>query len=152
MTRCSIASRSWTTIPTWLNLPSEVYVSETWDFMDVGLIEPLRNEVGQRMFRATDLRRISIVIAAQNLGFSLQEIKKELLLVPLDRNLKNVDWQKISSSFSKIINQRIKRLTQLSDRLSGCIVCGCLSLKKCSLANPNDRVGKLGSGPRFLEI
>ncbi len=120
--------------------------------MDVGLIEPLRNEVGQRMFRATDLRRISIVIAAQNLGFSLQEIKKELLLVPLDRNLKNVDWQKISSSFSKMINQRIKRLTQLSDRLSGCIVCGCLSLKKCSLANPNDRVGKLGSGPRFLEI
>ena len=130
---------------------SGVAVSTIRHYEDMELIKPLRNESGQRVFRASDLRRISIVIAAQNLGFSLKEIRQELSFIPPTKDPKKADWEKISRSFSKKINSRIKRLELLSEKLSGCIGCGCLSLKKCALGNPNDRVGKLGSGPRFLQ-
>ena len=34
--------------------------------------------------------------------------------------------------------------------LDGCIGCGCLSLKRCRLFNPDDRAGADGDGPRYL--
>jgi MerR family redox-sensitive transcriptional activator SoxR len=34
--------------------------------------------------------------------------------------------------------------------LDGCIGCGCLSLERCALYNPNDRAARAGPGPRFL--
>jgi len=41
-------------------------------------------------------------------------------------------------------------LTRLRDGLTSCIGCGCLSLKRCALSNPNDAVAALGPGARFL--
>jgi MerR family redox-sensitive transcriptional activator SoxR len=41
-------------------------------------------------------------------------------------------------------------LTQLRDQLDACIGCGCLSLKRCALYNPNDKAASSGSGARFL--
>jgi hypothetical protein len=42
------------------------------------------------------------------------------------------------------------QLSDLRDRLTGCIACGCLSLSECQLANPDDLLGAGGSGPRRL--
>ena len=39
----------------------------------------------------------------------------------------------------------------LRDQLTGCIGCGCLSLKRCRLANPDDRLGEQGDGPQRWE-
>ncbi len=47
---------------------------------------------------------------------------------------------------------RILQLQKLRDDLDGCIGCGCLSLKSCTLYNPDDELAARGSGPRRLQI
>jgi MerR family redox-sensitive transcriptional activator SoxR len=34
--------------------------------------------------------------------------------------------------------------------LAGCIGCGCLSLRTCRLANPDDVAAGLGTGPQYV--
>ena len=41
-------------------------------------------------------------------------------------------------------------MERLRDQLTGCIGCGCLSLKRCTLINPEDRLAATGAGPRML--
>jgi len=41
-----------------------------------------------------------------------------------------------------MLDERIESLLQLRDQISGCIGCGCLSLKDCPLQNPDDRLAK----------
>jgi MerR family transcriptional regulator, redox-sensitive transcriptional activator SoxR len=50
-----------------------------------------------------------------------------------------------------MLEERIRRLTQLRDRFDDCIGCGCLSLKVCPLRNRDDRLAREGAGPRLLE-
>ena len=38
----------------------------------------------------------------------------------------------------------------MRDQLAGCIGCGCLSIDRCALYNPEDRLGRNGSGPVLL--
>jgi len=115
-----------------------------------GLIHAGRNAGGQRRFARSDVRRLSFVLIAQQLGFSIQEIGERLATLPEGRTPTAADWAKISASFREALDQRINRLTALRDRLDGCIGCGCLSLEKCALYNPDDRAGRLGAGPRYL--
>jgi MerR family redox-sensitive transcriptional activator SoxR len=41
-------------------------------------------------------------------------------------------------------------MQRLRDDLTGCIGCGCLSLKNCTLFNPDDKLAATGTGPRIL--
>jgi len=127
-----------------------VAVSAIRFYEETGLIIPSRNSGGQRIFRAADIRRISFIIIAQKLGFSLKQIKFQLDSLPDKRTPDEEDWKKISRDFSVDINERIDALTQLRDKLSKCIGCGCLSLKKCAISNQDDLAAKSGPGPRFL--
>ena len=115
-----------------------------------GLIRAGRNAGGQRRFVRSDVRRLSFVLIAQQLGFSIQEIGERLATLPEGRTPNAADWAKISASFRDALEDRITRLTALRDRLDGCIGCGCLSLEKCALYNPDDRAARLGAGPRYL--
>lgn len=115
-----------------------------------GLVSSGRDRGGRRVFSRSDIRRISFVIAAQRLGFTLREIKLELDKLPDQRTPTKADWVKISRSFGKVIEQRIADLSLMREKLDGCIGCGCLSLKNCALYNPDDEVAKTGAGPRFL--
>jgi MerR family redox-sensitive transcriptional activator SoxR len=47
------------------------------------------------------------------------------------------------------IDQRIAELERLRLGLTECIGCGCLSLDRCRLANPDDRAARFGPGPRY---
>ena len=47
------------------------------------------------------------------------------------------------------IDARIAELERLKAGLTECIGCGCLSLDRCRLANPNDRAAARGPGPRY---
>ena len=109
-----------------------------------------RNSGGQRVFRASDIRRISFVIIAQKLGFTLSEIADQLNRLPDGRTPTKKDWENISRTFEEDINARIEGLKQLRDKLSGCIGCGCLSLDACHLYNPEDKAVQKGAGPRYL--
>jgi MerR family redox-sensitive transcriptional activator SoxR len=115
-----------------------------------GLVSSIRSTGGQRRFLRSDIRRLSFVLIAQQLGFSIQEISAALATLPVNRAPTQKDWERISRDFRSQLDQRISRLTRLRDYLDGCIGCGCLSLKKCALYNPGDRMKKFGPGPRIV--
>jgi MerR family redox-sensitive transcriptional activator SoxR len=115
-----------------------------------GLVAPLRNAGGQRRFRPSDIRRLSFVLIAQQLGFSLEEIIDSLKGLPEGRTPTKRDWTRISQSFRQVLQERIDILRRMQERLDGCIGCGCLSLAKCALYNPEDRANRFGAGPRYL--
>ncbi len=115
-----------------------------------GLITPWRNAGGQRRFMRADIRRLSFVMIAQQFGFSLPEIRGLLEQLPNRRTPTPKDWAAISNTFRDRLDARIETLQRLRDNLDGCIGCGCLSLPKCKLYNPEDRVRAKGAGPRYL--
>ncbi|MEO9467400.1 redox-sensitive transcriptional activator SoxR [Parasphingorhabdus sp.] len=119
-------------------------------YEEKGLVEPFRSGGGQRRFLRSDIRRLSFVLIAQQLGLSIGEIASVLSGLPHGRTPTQADWTRISKSMRKVIDARIAELERTRDRLDGCIGCGCLSLKKCALYNPEDRVGVRGPGPRLV--
>ncbi|WP_071795712.1 redox-sensitive transcriptional activator SoxR [Natronohydrobacter thiooxidans] len=115
-----------------------------------GIVQPLRNQGGHRRYGRSDLRRLSFAMIAQRLGFPLAEIARHLTALPTDRAPDRRDWEQIATGFRAEIAARIAALQKLSDTLDGCIGCGCLSLDRCGLYNPQDRAARNGSGPRYL--
>ena len=118
-------------------------------YEEKGLVESMRNGGNQRRFLRSDIRRLSFILIAQQLGLSIGEIATELEQLPQGRTPNQTDWSRISKRLRKVIDAKIARLEQTRQNLDGCIGCGCLSLKKCALYNPQDRVGAKGSGPRY---
>jgi MerR family redox-sensitive transcriptional activator SoxR len=115
-----------------------------------GLIEPFRSAGGQRRFLRSDIRRLSFIRIAQALGLSIEGISAELGRLPHQRTPNAADWAKISRAMRSMLDAKIAMLQRTRDRLDGCIGCGCLSLRKCALYNPDDRAAALGSGPRHI--
>jgi MerR family redox-sensitive transcriptional activator SoxR len=115
-----------------------------------GLISPIRNSTGQRRYLRGDLRRLSFVMICQQLGYSLGQISEALASLPKGRNPTKEDWTTLSTNFRAELDAKITTLQSLRDRLDGCIGCGCLSLKSCSLYNHKDNAAAKGNGPRYL--
>ena len=119
-------------------------------YEEEGLVFPSRNAGGHRRFVRADVRRLSFVLIAQKLGFTLGEIRAQLEGLPQNRAPTKADWSRISRGFRSSLDARIETMTRLRDRLDSCIGCGCLSLAVCALYNPEDRAGRSGAGPRYL--
>lgn len=115
-----------------------------------GLVAPARTIGKQRRFPRSDIRRLSFVLVAQQLGFTIEDIRALLAGLPQGRTPNLKDWEAMSRGFRRELDHRIASLERLRDNLKSCIGCGCLSLKKCQLYNPADRVHRHGAGPRFL--
>jgi MerR family transcriptional regulator, redox-sensitive transcriptional activator SoxR len=114
-----------------------------------GLISSERAGSGHRRYPRPVLRRIAFIVFAQRIGLSLEEIGTELAKLPPDRAPTRRDWSRLSSSWTSRIDDRIAELERLKLGLTECIGCGCLSLDRCQLANPEDRAGRRGPGPRY---
>ncbi|WP_067337162.1 redox-sensitive transcriptional activator SoxR [Stappia indica] len=114
-----------------------------------GLIAAERAASGHRRFERSVLRRIAFIVFAQRLGFTLEEVKRELDKLPSDHIPTGADWEQLSQVWTQRVDERIDELQRLKRGLAACISCGCLSLAQCSLANPGDRAGALGPGPRY---
>lgn len=114
-----------------------------------GLISSERAGYGHRRFSRAVLRRIAFVVFAQKIGLTLEEIGAELAKLPTERIPTRGDWARLSGGWTKRIDQRIAELQRLRDGLTQCIGCGCLSIDRCRLANPADRAGRAGAGPRY---
>jgi MerR family redox-sensitive transcriptional activator SoxR len=114
-----------------------------------GLIRSERAGSGHRRYARSVLRRIAFIVFAQKVGLSLDEIAAELAKLPDDRAPTGRDWSRLSSTWTSRIDERIAELQRLKAGLTQCIGCGCLTLQKCQLANPGDRVARMGPGPRF---
>ena len=114
-----------------------------------GPISSHRAGSGQRRFPRSVLRRIAFIVFAQRVGLTLAEIGAELAKLPPDRAPTRRDWSRLSSRWTSRIDERIAELERLKTWLTECIGCGCLSLDRCKLSNPDDRAARLGPGPRY---
>ena len=115
-----------------------------------GLVHPDRNVGGQRRFQRADIRRLSFILIAQQLGFSIAQIKDQLASLPDHRTPTQKDWARLSRGFASHLDEQIKILQNTRERLGGCIGCGCLSLTNCALYNPEDKAWRHGPGPRYI--
>ena len=119
-------------------------------YEDKGLLKSERNRGGQRRFRPVDIRRLSFVMIAQKLGFSLKDIRGFMSDLPLERAPSKAEWARMAEGMQDDITARIATLERLRDTLDGCIGCGCLSMEACALYNPEDSAAARGVGPRYL--
>ena len=118
-------------------------------YEEQGLIHAERNDSGHRRFPRAVIRRVAFIVFAQKIGLSLDEIRTELSRLPHNRVPERDDWAKLSGGWTKRIRARIAELERLQLGLTECIGCGCLSLDRCQFANPGDRAGRRGAGPRY---
>lgn len=118
-------------------------------YEDQGLIQSERTGAGHRRYSRDVLRRVAFIVFAQKVGLTLEEIGAELGKLPRNRVPERADWTALSRTWTARIDERIRELERLRSGLTECIGCGCLSLDRCQLANPGDRVARRGAGPRY---
>lgn len=116
-----------------------------------GLISSTRTTGNQRRYARDVLRRVAFIRTSQRVGVSLAEIREALATLPVDKAPTKADWSRLSRRWRAALDERIDRLQRLRDDLDGCIGCGCLSLTKCRLHNPDDALAAEGPGPRLLD-
>lgn len=118
-----------------------------------GLVAATRSGGGQRRYERGVLRRLAFIRAASNVGLSLEEIRDELGRLPLGRTPTRSDWQRITRHWRTRLDEQIAALERLRDGLDSCIGCGCLSLRRCAISNPDDAAGSRGArGAAFLPV
>lgn len=115
----------------------------------LGLIGSVRTPAGHRRFPRATTRRVAFIVFAQKLGLTLDEVGEALASLPQGRAPGKEDWERLSRGWVARVDQRIAQLERLRGGLEDCIGCGCLSLERCHVLNPGDRLGKNGAGPRF---
>ncbi len=115
-----------------------------------GLVQPMRTGGNQRRFLRSDIRRLSFILIAQQMGLALSEIEGELAKLPQGRTPTAKDWRAISASIRDQLDRKIAQLARTRSKLDGCIGCGCLSLRRCKLYNDQDEAARSGPGPQFV--
>ena len=114
-----------------------------------GLIASERAGSGHRHYPRPVLRRIAFIVFAQRIGLTLEEIGAELAKLPATARRRGATGRGCRDGWTARIDDRIAELERLKVGLTECIGCGCLSLDRCRLANPDDRAARLGPGPRY---
>ena len=115
-----------------------------------GLITARRTGGNQRRYPAVTLRRVALVQAGKTAGIPLERIREALNTLPEGRSPTKRDWERLSNSWRRELDERIATLEAIRGRLTTCIGCGCLSLKTCGLLNPADDASRLGAGAHYL--
>ncbi|SFB22484.1 MerR family transcriptional regulator, redox-sensitive transcriptional activator SoxR [Amycolatopsis marina] len=116
-----------------------------------GLIFSERAGRNQRIFSRHMLRRISLIMVAKRLHIPLSDVAEVFAGLPVDRAPTHRDWQRVSRRWKKQLEERRRVLERLENELTGCIGCGCLSMKACLLLNPDDTLQGRGPGPVRLQ-
>jgi len=117
-----------------------------------GLIHGGRSPAGRRQYPRHVLRRVAFIRAGQQVGLSLDELRRALAALPEGRTPTKADWERLARGWQALLAERIALLQRLQDQLGSCIGCGCLSLKSCRLYNPRDQVAVRGAGARRLML
>jgi MerR family transcriptional regulator, redox-sensitive transcriptional activator SoxR len=120
-------------------------------YESLGLITSRRTSGNQRRYERAMLRRLAFIRSAQRVGLSLEEITEALQTLPGNRTPTKADRTRLSHQWRSRLNEQIERLERLRDRLDSCIGCGCLSLQKCTLQNPDDYASSRGPGAVYLD-
>ena len=115
-----------------------------------GLIAADRSNGNQRRYPPVALRRVALVQAGRTAGIPLERIRAALDTLPADRSPTKRDWERLSRRWRAELDERIATLEGIRGRLSGCIGCGCLSMRRCALLNPHDQAAARGPGAHYL--
>lgn len=129
---------------------SGVAVSALHFYEREGLIASRRTPGNQRRYTRDTIRRVAFIRMSQRLGIPLARIRDALATLPVDRVPTSKDWARLSAGWRQDLDERILHLQRLRDNLSGCIGCGCMSLKVCALFNPDDVLSAKGPGAANL--
>ena len=114
------------------------------------LITSRRTAGNQRRYQREALRRVALIRIAQRVGVPLADVRAALAELPDGRTPTRADWARLSRRWRAELDARIRHLRQLRDDFTECVGCGCLSIDRCTLANPADRLAARGPGPRRL--
>ncbi|GAB3150673.1 redox-sensitive transcriptional activator SoxR [Microbacterium neimengense] len=128
---------------------SGVAISTLHFYEREGLITSERSAGNQRRYRRDVLRRIAFIRVSQRVGVPLADIRTALDSLPEGRTPTKKDWARLSRMWREELDSRIRSLERLRNDLTGCMGCGCLSLRTCTLQNPADTLGGEGAGPRL---
>ena len=115
-----------------------------------GLIRAERTDGNQRRYRRSTLRRLAFIQAGTAAGIPLARLRAGLETLPAERAPTRAEWERLSRTWREDLDERIALLGALRDRLTTCIGCGCLSLERCAMLNPDDEAAALGSGAQYL--
>ena len=115
-----------------------------------GLIASSRTDGNQRRYERAVLRRIAFIQAGRAAGVTLADIDAALARLPTSRTPSRKDWERLSNRWRDDLDARIETLQALRERLTTCIGCGCLSIDKCDLLNPDDEAAARGAGAHYL--
>lgn len=129
---------------------ADVAVSTLHFYEQKGLIASVRNSANRRYYQREVLRRIGLIKAGQSVGFTLEELKNMLSPLPLHKAPSQSQWEALAVDWKMKLAKKIQYLQTLNEYLTGCIGCGCLSMKHCPLYNPNDECSERGSGAVLL--
>jgi Zn(II)-responsive transcriptional regulator len=80
------------------------------------LPQPERTESGYRLYHDSDVQRVRFIKRAQDLGFSLKEIK-ELLLLKQEPNHSAADVKKMAEEKIEAIEEKINMLQAIRESL-----------------------------------
>jgi MerR family transcriptional regulator, redox-sensitive transcriptional activator SoxR len=119
-------------------------------YESLDLIRSERSPGGHRLYHRSVLRRVAFIRIAQRIGLTLEEIADALAILPADRAPTKREWARVSRVWRRRLEDQIATIERLRDDLTGCIGCGCLSLQRCKLYNPEDVAASRGTGPRYL--
>ncbi|MGV9265921.1 redox-sensitive transcriptional activator SoxR [Kitasatospora sp. NPDC003701] len=119
-------------------------------YEELGLIASERDGRNQRRYPRHMLRRVALISVAKRIGIPLQDLQEAFADVPLDRPPSHDEWQRASRGWKRRLEERRQTIERLEAELTGCIGCGCLSMKACALLNPSDALAEDGAGPRRL--
>ncbi|MBA4021129.1 MAG: redox-sensitive transcriptional activator SoxR [Gordonia sp.] len=127
-----------------------VAVSAVRYYETLGLIPAVRTAGNMRKFPRHTIRRVSLIQLAVRFGIPLAEVAEVFASLPDGRTPNKKDWQKISHGWNERLEERKQAIGRMQNELTGCIGCGCLSLKTCNLLNPGDERGREGPGARRI--
>jgi MerR family transcriptional regulator, redox-sensitive transcriptional activator SoxR len=130
-----------------LSIRSGVAPSALRFYERMGLIRATRTTGNQRRYERATLRRVAFIRVSAQVGVPLEEIRVALASLPEGRTPTKADWARLSRTWRSRLDAQIALMQRLRDDLDGCIGCGCLSLKSCSLYNRGDELAAVGSGP-----
>ncbi len=147
----------WHSLSDWLTIGelgrrSGVALSALRYYETLGLIAAERTSGNQRRYPRHMLRRVSLITVAKRLGVPLADVQEALATVPLDRTPSQADWRRASQVWKRSLEERRRAIERLERELTGCIGCGCLSMRSCALLNPDDALGAVGPGARRLTL
>jgi len=114
-------------------------------YEEVGVLPPAIRVAGQRRYDEGVLARLAVVRLAQEVGFSIAEIRA-LVAGFADTEVESARWREMATRKLDEVDALIRQAEQMKLLLEVSLACGCLTLDSCQLvqqrANPSSAEGQ----------